>query len=876
MNNLLPQAFFANSDTAAPQDFVTMAGSVMQPFSGYSAVVGNTPSATLSETGVAILAGPASANALKLSNSAIDLAGNTMTIGSATQTGLLLSTGVDVISTSSVTVPDLAFGIQAARIAVNNTLVIGTALNPVRVTTSGGLNKFGPGTLSLSSANVAAGDYQVSQGTLKFLANAAFTNGSTVTILPGATLDTNGLGTVAAPLGIMGLAGFGTVNIGAGCIATGASASSFGGSLVGTGTLVHRGANGQTLNGNSPGFSGGVVITSGSATDPTYGLMIDANVVPSNLLNPGPLGIGITPIQLGATSGLGDTSLSIGLNVNRFERDINVRAGSAGLVAITGVNDTIATITSNITLNRTLRLALGSFALDRGSFTFTGTISDGASPGSLQIYGGQVALWGNNTYSGGTLIEVDASGNAPLGIGSDTALGTGPARLAANFNNTIALRADNGNRALANNFTMESSGANIVFGFVGINSLSLNGTVDLNTTSTNNLVRIFKVSTTGSAVVTLNNTIFTSNGTASVNKVGGGTLVFAGANTYTLGTTLTEGVLGLGSSSGVNAGPVGTGPLTFNGGTLRAVNGARSINNVTTVGNDFAIDGSNSLTLAGTMDLGAAPRSVVVTNSAPTIFGGIITSSAGSGLVKQGSGYLTFGADNTYTGNTVVAGGRLYINNPGPGSGTSAGTVTVNSLAGLGGTGRIAGAITVNSGGTLAPGASIGTLTSTNNTNLAAGFLSGANWEVELNHPNTGLAPVNGVTHDYFFNGGANSVLTLGSSLNLILIGSGGTTVPYTKNVPVSYTIATFNNSTVGAGVVANGTTYTVNTTNFFPQGSINVTGYLYSAAVVGNNLVLTVTPVPEPATVLGICALAAGAATVVRRRTKPNRNVVA
>lgn len=876
INNLLPQAYFADSATAAPQDFATIVANSVQRFTGYVALPasGTSAATTYSHTGAVSMTAAANANALKLNNGTINLGANNMTLGGATQSGLLLSVGADSIGTTAVTVPDLAFGTQSARLAVNDTLAIGSVSNPVRITTSNGLHKFGPGTLSISSSNVTGGGYQVSQGTLRFLTSAAYTSLQPVTILPGATLDTNNLGTVTVPFGVFSLAGFGTVNLGSGAIGTGAAAAAFGGSLVGNGALVHRNNNGQTLSGNSPGFSGDVYVTGGSATNAANGLIIDANVIPTHPTTPGPLGTSTVAIQLGATSGLTNANLTFGPNVTRFERDINVRAGSSGFVVLTGLNGNVTTITSNIALNRTLRLALGSFSLATGSYTFTGNIS---GPGTLQVYGGQVALWGNNTYTGGTFLEVDATGHAPLGIGSDTALGTGPARFGFNFNNTMALRADNGSRTLANNFTIDSVNPSIAIGFVGTNSLTINGSINLNTTNTNGLIRLFNVETTGNAVVSLNNQIFSSNGTAGVNKVGGGTLVLGGLNTFALGLTLTEGVLGFGSNSIgaiTTSGPVGTGPLTINGGTLRAVDDVRTITNTVSVGGDFAVDGNNALILSGAMNLGNAPRTMVVTNTTTTNFEGVISSSAGSGLVKQGGGLLVLSNDNTYTGNTLVAGGRLLVNNIGLGSGTSSGQVTVNSLAKLGGTGRIAGGITVNNGGTLAPGASIGTLTSTNNTSAAAVLQSGAHFEIELNHPNTAIAPAPGVSHDYFFNASPNSVMTLGSTLNFVLVGNAGNAVPYVKDVPVSYTVATFNNTTIGAGINAPGTTYTFNTTNFVPVGAANVTGYIYSAVIIGNNLVLTITPVPEPGVVLSICAAAFGAGALFRRRARSKRAV--
>ncbi|MHC8339278.1 autotransporter domain-containing protein [Pseudomonas sp. HLT2-19-2] len=73
------------------------------------------------------------------------------------------------------------------------------------------------------------------------------------------------------------------------------------------------------------------------------------------------------------------------------------------------------------------------------------------------------------------------------------------------------------------------------------------------------------------------------------------------------------------------------------------------------------------------------------------------------GLTKQGIGTLVMTGANTYTGPTLVNQGRLAIN------GSLASAVTVNDSGILGGNGRIS-ALTAKSGGTVAPGNSIGTL----------------------------------------------------------------------------------------------------------------------------------------------------------------------
>jgi subtilase-type serine protease len=111
------------------------------------------------------------------------------------------------------------------------------------------------------------------------------------------------------------------------------------------------------------------------------------------------------------------------------------------------------------------------------------------------------------------------------------------------------------------------------------------------------------------------------------------------------------------------------------------------------------------------------------------------------GLTKQGIGTLVLTGANTYAGPTLVNQGRLAIN------GSLLSAVTVNDRGILGGNGRI-GALTAKSGGTVAPGNSIGTL-------QVAGdviFEPGSTYAVELSPTNSdqivagGKAVIDGAT----------------------------------------------------------------------------------------------------------------------------------
>jgi rhamnogalacturonan endolyase len=102
-------------------------------------------------------------------------------------------------------------------------------------------------------------------------------------------------------------------------------------------------------------------------------------------------------------------------------------------------------------------------------------------------------------------------------------------------------------------------------------------------------------------------------------------------------------------------------------------------------------------------------------------YAGTIADAGVTSLIKTGTGMLTLsGANNTYTGNTTVNGGILRVSNI-DGSATGYGAVNVANGGTLAGNGIIGGAVTINSGGALAPGNPLGTLTLSNNLTLAAG-----------------------------------------------------------------------------------------------------------------------------------------------------------
>ncbi len=206
-----------------------------------------------------------------------------------------------------------------------------------------------------------------------------------------------------------------------------------------------------------------------------------------------------------------------------------------------------------------------------------------------------------------------------------------------------------------------------------------------------------------------------------------GTVVLADANEYTGGTKI--GSLGLDRDGGtirvMHNNALGSGGVIFEHGGCLAL-GTNGLTVANFIGlynwgggartNRFDVEGTNSATMSGSMDIRyTAGRGFVTDVGADdtlTYSGKLYSGAGGSaGLTKSGEGTLILTASNTYWAGTTVDGGTLLVNNA-SGSGTGTGAVNVNDGGALGGIGSVAGAVSVASGGRLAAGTGgAGTLT---------------------------------------------------------------------------------------------------------------------------------------------------------------------
>ena len=422
----------------------------------------------------------------------------------------------------------------------------------------------------------------------------------------------------------------------------------------------------------------------------------------------------------------------------------------------------------------------------------------GGSGAIVTLPGSTLTLTGASNFFGGTL-----TGGALIALSGSSASYAPSVTPDSNFslnggqilamNNltldaarTINLTADGGKLAAVDDNTLTVN--SVISGVGGLTTLSYNS----------------DFTRTGSAVVALNAT-----------------------NTYAGGTTIPGGVLIAGTD-----GALGLGPITLSGGTLSAA-GARTFEQPMTLGAPAPADFDNSRLSGDAMTFGGnwtltGNRTLEVENIA-TLNGAL---GGGSfGFTKSGSGTLTLGGANTYTGATAVKEGTLLVN----GSLASA-AVSVASGATLGGGGTFAGLTALANGGILAPGNSPGTITF-----------------------NAGLS----------LNGGSILNFELGTASDLIVVGGGLLSGPTSGTVTLNFS----DSGGFGAG------TYTLinyataaGTSNFsldsFKLGS-TVGDYNYTLGLSGNTLQLTANAIPEPSTYATIFGTAALGFAVWRRRNR-------
>lgn len=364
--------------------------------------------------------------------------------------------------------------------------------------------------------------------------------------------------------------------------------------ITGTGSLTQSGfgtttATGAlTYNGATSILRGGLVIASGATFGSAGPLTLNGGNFTLNAATGSVRQVNQTSgnLTLGNGAVLDVTTGSYSQGNGNILGSGTIRILSGGFFTVTGAGTSISPDITVTSANSAMSFVVSTLGAD---YTLAPTLT-GANLGlRMQNDGYSVTVTGNNSHGRGTWLEAGG-----LIAATDTALGTGTLSLAPN---TTFLSGGTGNRTIANNITLLNGGGIVIGNPNAGTNFTLNGAI----------------SGTG----------FT--------KTGAGTLILTGTNSYSGGTTISSGILQVGSGS--LAGSLGSGGVAINAGTT------------------LVFDSSASQNVAN------------------------VLSGAGS-LIKRGSGTLTLSGTNSFTGAVSLNGGSLQLN-----GGSSIGDMAAVSLA---------------------------------------------------------------------------------------------------------------------------------------------------------------------------------------------------
>jgi autotransporter-associated beta strand protein len=564
-----------------------------------------------------------------------------------------------------------------------------------------GLIKSTAGAVTLSGANTYSGGTNVNAGTLSVGSDASLGNSSGALNFNGGTLQITGTGFTSTARAINWSSSGGGFDIGGDGIAyaSGVDApSSFTLSqsqpLAGTGPLTKLGMGVLQINGTVG--SSAINIQDGTLYLSAASPLTNSSVAVT-ISNPGIL-------QLDGQATITSLALSGG----------QVKTGTGKLILGGDLSYLRsiwpATISGNLDLGgatRTFNVAAGSSGTD---LTVSAIISNTYSGGNglVKAGAGSLLLSGNNTYSGGTLVQAGVlrfQTTAALPATSTiTVQSGGYAGVAVAMTQAFLDKFDKANMLGTVGLDADSSGVNLAAngGFNAAARLGSSTAATLSGTFTPQGIQYRFGGGGGTLTVT---SVLGDNGGSygldmgsSTSESGSvllpGVVVLNAANTYTGTTTVSAGTLRLGNFGGLG---------TTDGGTVVNPGAVLDLNGLV-VGND-SWPQNETVTISGS-GLGGLGVVIDTNNVAGGLSGNVILAgdstvgtlgtlnggghitlsgviSGGYGLTKVGPATLTLGSsqntsDNTYGGTTTVSVGTLKLAKPGALGSTANGTSVWN------------------------------------------------------------------------------------------------------------------------------------------------------------------------------------------------------
>jgi autotransporter-associated beta strand protein len=581
-------------------------------------------------------------------------------------------------------------------------------------------------------------------------------------------------------------------------------------SYSGSQSLTKIGFNTVTLTGNNT-YTGGTTINAGALAIGANNRLPDVGQVTINsggVFDLGGFGDYVGSLTMSGnatvsgTSSLGQLILTTGLPTNSAIKTLTANGAGNTVTAGIGVSSSHGGVGGNSDLrfdvvgapdNLTLSGVINDKSSDGGGTATRGAISKAGQ--------GTLLLLGTNTYTGRTSIlegTVVAANSRALGAGGV-------------FVDTMTTVSAGATLALQGNISMDEHMHIFGSGVGGLGAIrNLSGSNAL--TATGYALRSDVALGADTGQLSISGAIGQEGGAYGITKVGTGTLLLSGVNTYSGGTRVNAGSLVIGSGGtllniGTDLTANNGGTITFarrdvlglhthniampvvlneggllqNSGAVFNTLGALNLNGGTLQANDvepgsgqsFALKGAVTVTgnatstIAGNgIALGAAAVTGTTFNvgdgasETDLLVTGVLRDGSGatfgptqvSSFTKTGAGVMVLTGTNTYTGLTKVSSGTLAVN------GSIAGNLQVDAGATLKGSGIIAGDATIS--GTHSPGNSPGIQTFGGNLTYQPG--SSMVWQLAAN--TTANSPL---AYDQVMVGG-NLAFNGGTTLQLV------------------------------------------------------------------------------------------------------------
>ena len=314
------------------------------------------------------------------------------------------------------------------------------------------------------------------------------------------------------------------------------------------------------------------------------------------------------------------------------------------------------------------QFTLGAAATNNQLLTGGGTVAGNVTIGPLgSIDPGAMTITGSVTLAGGNILNSSGSGSlvAPgyiLQSGSASAALTGAsAAVVVNGGGLVVLGGSNsyGGTTTVSSGTLQAMLTASLPGYTSGGSISVAGAMlavnvggtgqfqAADVTSVLNNVSFGPASYLGFDATNASTSFTVANNITNANlglaKLGGGTVVLSGSNSYPGGTSIGGGTLQLASNTAL-----GTGGLTANAGTLDL--------------HGYSVAVPSFSGAAGVItDFGGSAAKLTISQSIATNFGGSFVDGSSPLAIQLSSGTLTLSGNNDYSGGTTVAAGTLIV-----------------------------------------------------------------------------------------------------------------------------------------------------------------------------------------------------------------------